>query len=64
MARRKLNWINEQLINGRTVYLSTAYRAYKITRKNVDALSASHRGLQMQNGKSVLDVNGCNLSAR
>lgn len=62
-AEAMLKFINEAIASGRTVYLSTALRAYKISRKHLSMVRVHNGSLEVQHGKNWLDATYTNLSA-
>ena len=63
IAQRKLAWIVERLNAGRTVYLSTAYKSTKLTRKSLAIVRARGENLEVAHGKQWLNHNYSRLSA-
>lgn len=59
----KLAWIKAQIAAGRTVYLSTAYRATKITAKHVDLIRVRGNALEVKHGKRWIDYSYTQITA-
>jgi len=62
-ARKKLAWISARWAEGRTVYLSTVYRCWKLGPKHAENLKATRSGLLMRSGKSWVTADGCAVRA-
>lgn len=63
LADRKLAFIKEHLEAGRTVYVQTHLRTWKLSKKHADMVKVSGSSLYMQNGKSWDCIDYCKLSA-
>ena len=63
-AQAKLDWIKARIAEGRTVYLSTQMRAYKITAKHLAQLRVRGNALEIQSGAKWLDASYTQISAQ
>ena len=59
MAETKIEWIDKMLDKGLTVYFSTTYKIFKITKKNRSVLSVKKGSIYMN--RVCMDY--CKLSA-
>jgi hypothetical protein len=63
-AERKNSFINEHLAAGRTVYIQTALRTWKLSRKHTAMVKVSGKSIYMQNGKRWDCIDYCKISAQ
>jgi hypothetical protein len=64
LANRKLAFIQEHLAAGRTVYIQTALRTWKLSKKHADMVKVSGESLYLQNGKRWDCADYCKISAQ
>jgi len=62
-ARKRYNWIMENLRAGRTVYVTTYTKATKYTAKHAEMFKATKGGLYVQRGKNWDCLDYCGLVA-
>jgi hypothetical protein len=63
LANQKLAFILEHLEAGRTVYISTHLRTWKLARKHADMVKVAGSSLYLQNGKRWDCIDYCRLEA-
>lgn len=63
-ATAKLDWIKARIDEGRTVYLSTATRATKITRRHLPQVRERDGHLEVQHGNRWLCHDFSRISAQ
>lgn len=63
LANRKLAFITEHLSAGRSVFISTHLRTWKLTKKHSAMVKATASGLYLQNGKRWDCIDFCRIEA-
>lgn len=63
-AEAKLKWIHERIAEGRTVYLSTALRVTKLTKKHLAMVRVKNGALEIQHGKRWIDYSFTKITAQ
>ena len=59
-------WIHDRLKEGRTVYISTAWHAWKIDKRHADliTMTADREHCLVQHDRMKDSINGCDIRAR
>lgn len=62
-ARKRINFILENLEAGRTVQIATYTKAVRYTAKHKEMFKATKTGAYVQRGKNWDCIDGCNVQA-
>lgn len=62
-ARAKVAWIVARLNEGREVYICTATRATKLSKKHIEMVRAAKNGAYMQSGRKWVCIDYCQIEA-
>lgn len=62
-ATRKLAFIHEHLAAGRTIYIATALKAWKLSKKHAAMVKVSGESIYLQRGKNWDCIDYCQISA-
>ena len=63
-AQAKSDFIKTHLSAGRQIFIQTALRTWKLSRKHADMIKVSGESIYMQNGKRWDCIDYCKISAR